>query len=126
MMENEQDKTFQYSYSAQQQEEIRQIRRKYQPTEQDKMEQLRRLDASATRKGTIVSIVAGSIGGLVFGVGLSCILAFSSTWFVPGILIGTVGLLGMAAALPLYVHITKKERARLAPEILRLTDELMK
>ena len=123
MMENEQDKTFQYSYSAQQQEEIRQIRRKYQPTEQDKMEQLRRLDA---RKGTSGPSVAGSSGGLVFGVGLSCVLAFSSTWFVPGILIGTVGLLGMAAALPLYVHITKKERARLAPEILRLTDELMK
>ena len=44
-MENKQN-TFQYTYSAKQQEEIRRIRKKYLPQEktEDKMEQLRRLD----------------------------------------------------------------------------------
>ena len=44
--------TFSYTYSANEQEEIRRIREKYQPGEADKMEQLRRLDESTTRKGT--------------------------------------------------------------------------
>lgn len=43
--------TFTYTYSAKQQEEIRNIRKKYLPREEDKMEQLRRLDRDTTRKG---------------------------------------------------------------------------
>ena len=50
-MENQRD-TFHYTYSAKQQEEIQNIRKKYLPPEQgeDKMAQLRRLDQSATKK----------------------------------------------------------------------------
>ena len=52
----EKKETFNYTYSATQQEEIKKIREKYvRPTpEEDKMERLRRLDASVTRPGTIV------------------------------------------------------------------------
>lgn len=50
-MENKE--TFSYTYSAKQQEEIKKIREKYAPKEADKMEQLRRLDESVTRKGTV-------------------------------------------------------------------------
>jgi hypothetical protein len=35
-----------------------------------------------------------------------------------------VGLAGVGAAFPLYHHITKKRREKIAPEILRLTEEL--
>lgn len=128
-MENKQNETFQFSYSAKEQEEIKNIRRKYQPKEakeEDKMEQLRRLDASVTRKGTVVSLCVGVVCCLIFGAGMSMVMEFESNLFIPGILIGVIGLLGVAAAYPLYARITKKERERLAPEILRLTDELMK
>ncbi len=49
----EKRETFTYTYSAAQQNEVKRIREKYAPPtqEQDKMEQLRRLDAStALRK----------------------------------------------------------------------------
>ena len=46
--------------------------------------------------------------------------------FVPGIIIGMAGIIGVAAAYPLYARITRKERQKIAPEILRLTEELMK
>ena len=50
-MENHQEKeTFTYTYSAQQQEEIKNIRKKYLAPEEDKMEQLRKLHHSATQK----------------------------------------------------------------------------
>ena len=47
--------TFHYTYSAKQQEEVQRIRKKYLPPEEDKMEQLRRLDRS---KGITLQMAA--------------------------------------------------------------------
>ena len=90
------------------------------------MEQLRRLDRSVTRKGTAVSIVVGIIGALTLGIGMCCAMVWMAQWFVPGIVIGLVGIILVSLAYPLYTRITQKEREKVAPEILRLTDELMK
>lgn len=125
-MEQNQSETFQFSYSAKEQEEIKNIRQKYEPKEEGKMEQLRRLDAGVTQKGTVLSLVVGIVSCLLFGTGMSCVMVFSSRWLIPGIVIGIVGLLGVAMAYPLFLHVTQKERERIAPEILRLADELMK
>lgn len=118
--------SFEYTYSAPQQEEIRKIREKYLPREADKMEQLRRLDAQVYRKGTVWGLVVGIIGTLIMGGGMSMCMVWTSTLLIPGIIVGVIGMAGVAAAYPLYARITAKERDRLAPEILRLTDELMK
>lgn len=126
-MENQKEnESFHYTYSAQQQEEIKNIRKKYLAPEEDKMEQLRRLDRSVTQKGIIVSLTVGIIGALILGIGMCCVMVWAGAWFVPGIAIGVVGIALVVAAYPLYMHITQKERERIAPEILRLTDELMK
>lgn len=117
---------FEYTYSAPEQEEIRKIREKYMPREENKMELLRRLDARVTQKGTVTALVVGILSALILGTGMSCCLVWGGVWFVPGIVIGLLGIAGMAAAYPLYVRITEREKARLAPEILRLTDELLK
>ena len=126
-MENKnENEVFSYTYSAKEQEEVKQIRKKYMPKEADKMEQLRRLDRSVTRKGTAVSIVMGIIGALTLGIGMCCAMVWMGQWFIPGIVIGLVGIILVSLAYPLYTHITQKEREKVAPEILRLTDELMK
>ena len=117
--------SFQYTYSAKQQEEIKQIRKKYLPKEDDKMEQLRKLDRRATLPGSIVSITVGLIGALIMGFGMSCSLVWTDTMFLPGIIFGLVGMIVAVLAYPLYLFITKKQREKLAPEILQLTDELM-
>lgn len=122
----EEKETFEYNYSAKQQKEIKTIREKYVPKEENKMEQLRRLDASATKPGTAASIIVGVIGTLLFGIGMCCTMVWMGNLFIPGIVIGVAGLLAIAAAYPVYTHITKKQREKLAPEIMRLTDELMK
>ena len=120
--------SFNYTYSAKQQEEIQNIRKKYMPKEQkeDKMEQLRRLDKSAAKKGTAVSIFMGVIGCLLLGVGLCCTMVWMGKWFVPGVIVGIIGIVLVAAAYPLYNRITKKEREKLEPQILKLTEELSK
>lgn len=117
--------SFHYTYSSKQQEEIKQIREKYISNEENKMDQLRRLDESATKPGTIAALIVGIISTLLLGVGMCCTMVWTETMFIPGIIIGVIGIVGISVAYPLYNHITKKQRKKLAPEILRLTDELM-
>lgn len=125
MMEDNRE-TFCYTYSAKEQEEIKNIRQKYLPKEQDKMEQLRCLDQSATKRGTSIALMVGIISSLLLGIGMSCTMVWKDTMYIPGIIIGIIGIAGVSAAYPLYKQITKKQREKLAPEIMRLTEELIK
>ena len=124
-MENQDKEKFSYTYSAKEQEEINRIRKKYM-AEENKMEQLRRLDAGVTEKATAVSIIVGIAGALIMGIGMCCAMVWQGIWFSPGIVIGLVGIVVVAMAYPIYQKILKKEREKIAPEIIRLTDELMK
>ena len=88
------------------------------------MEQLRRLDRSAAKKGTRVSRIVGIAGCLLLGVGMCCTMVWTDRLFIPGIIIGIVGIIAVTISYPLYTHITRKERERIAPQILKLTEEL--
>lgn len=124
-MDNE--TSFEYTYSAPEQEEIKKIRDKYLPPDEKetKMEKLRRLDASVTKKGSVVSLVLGIVSCLVMGAGMSMSMVGTSDMMIPGIVVGIVGMIGVGLAYPVYSRITAKERERLAPEILKLTEELL-
>lgn len=117
---------FHFTYSAAEQEELKRIRKKYLPPEENPMQRLRALDAGATRKGTALSLILGVLGVLIFGSGMSMIMELPQGYYLPGILLGILGLAAIAAAYPFYHRIVKHERKKIAPEILRLTDELMK
>ena len=122
---------FQYSYSAKQQEEVESIKKKYLPKDtSDKkaemLEELRRLDKSVEFVATIAAIVEGVIGTLIFGTGMSLILAFDTPKFVPGLLCGLLGMAGIALALPVYRIVLKIRREKVAPRILELSEELLK
>ena len=131
-MENKE--RFHYTYSAKEQEEIKAIRQKYAAPErtEDKMAQLRRLDAGVYSKATTAALVDGIIGALIMGMGMSLIMteigAFLGTVMamIVGIGLGVIGIILACLAYPLYNRTLKKEREKIAPEILRLTDELMK
>lgn len=125
---------FNYTYSAKEQEEIKAIRKKYVPEQktEDKMAQLRRLDAGVYSKATMASLVTGIIGALIMGLGMSLIMtdlgkALGTVLsMVIGISAGIVGVVLVCLAYPVYNRTLQKERAKVAPEILRLADELMK
>lgn len=125
------EETFQYTYCAKERSEVESIRQKYLPPEEDKLEQLRRLDRSVSQKAQAWAIALGTIGALILGTGMSlCMTELSgflgeAAMFV-GIPIGLAGLVLVALAYPVYNRVLKKTRQRIAPEILRLTDELMK
>ena len=123
--------SFEYTYSAQRQQEIAEIRKAYLPKEEDKMEQLLRLHAMPTQKAQTVSLSSGIIGALLLGTGMSLCMtdlgaALGSLAMVLGILIGLIGIVMIIAAYPIFHRVLKKEREKIAPEILRLTDDLLK
>ena len=127
----EHNDSFKMTYSAQQQEEIQSIRQKYVPQAESKMDQLRALDAKVTQKATMVSILAGVIGAMLLGCGMSLIMsdfgaALGTAALPVGIAVGVIGLIPVALAYPLYNRTLKKEREKIAPQILQLTDELMR
>ena len=118
--------SFEYTYSAQRQQEVEEIRKKYLPKEEDKLEKLHKLHSIPTKKAQSVALAVGIIGALILGTGMSCCMVWADKLFIPGIVIGVIGLVVVGVAYPLYNRVLKKERERIAPEILRLTDELMK
>jgi len=115
---------FNYTYSAEKQSEIDAIRRKYLPQEEqeNKLEQLRKLDASLTTTALIVAMAVGIGSALVFGVGMCCFLVWK-LW-VLGAVVCVLGVIGMLIAPWLYRKLVEKRRQKIAPEILRLTEEL--
>ena len=126
-MENKENREgFSYTYSAEEQQELKKIREKYLPKEENKMEQLRSLDSKATGKATMIAIIIGVIGALMLGVGMCCTMVWQGKWFVPGILVGIIGIGIVAIAYPVYNKTLKTEREKIAPEVLRLTEELLK
>jgi len=116
---------FEYTYSAPAQDEVKRIREKYLPKEVTKLDQLRALDAAVTKRGNAISVVHGILYSLILGLGMSCCLVWAGVWFVPGIVIGCIGLAGVTATYPIYNHIVKQDREKIAPEILRLSEELI-
>ena len=117
--------TFEYTYSASQQEEIKKIRDKYMKKThvESKIEQLQKLDKKAENPGIITSMVLGIIGTLVFGIGLCCVLVWTKL-FMWGIVIGVVGIIMLGMAYPSYKYITKKQRQKVTPQIVKLIEEL--
>ena len=133
-MENKE--TFKITYSAKQQNEIKAIREKYTVKEhtEDKMELLRRLDRSVTDKAAIVALAFGIVGALLLGIGMSLVMTDigvvlglgTALSMMVGIAVGLVGIAAVSVAYPMYGCVLRAERERVAPEILRLTDELLK
>lgn len=124
---------FSYTYSAKEQAEIMKIREKYTPAAEteDKMEQLRRLDANVSNTAQATAIAVGITGTLAFGLGMSLCMSklgelLGDVALVCGIITGIVGCIIASLAYPTYNLIIKHKRKKIAPQIIRLTDELMK
>ncbi len=123
--------SFEYTYSAQRQREVEEIRKKYLPKEEDKMAELRKLHAMPTQTAQAASLAVGIIGALILGTGMSLCMTDIGAFLgrlaiVFGIVVGLAGMVLVALAYPLYNRILKTKRQKIAPEILRLSDELLK
>ncbi len=119
--------TFTYSYSAKQNSEIMEIRKKYLPQEESKLEELKRLDYTVQTSGMIESLSTGIGGALVFGIGMCLamqVIGNGVLWIAFGVLLGIAGIAGMLSAYPVYCKVFNNTKQKFTPRILELTKEL--
>lgn len=119
--------TFIYSYSAKENKEIQEIRSKYLPREESKLDELKRLDSTVQNSGVLESLCLGIGGALIFGLGLCLamqVIGESVIAIALGVLLGIIGTAGMIVAYPIHRKIFNRTKAKLTPRILELTAEL--
>lgn len=122
-----QDNTFSYKYSAVENKEIQEIRKRYLPQSESKLEELKRLDMQVQNAGMVESLCIGIISSLVFGLGMCLAMQVIGTgigMMVLGIVIGIIGMAGILVAYPVCRRKQRKEKEKLSPRILELTEEL--
>ena len=124
---------FSISYSAEEQTEVRRIVEKYSPEKKEKspLERIKELDSGVDRCAGIWALTIGIIGTLIMGTGMSMALtnlfpALGVLNMVIGSAVGMIGIAICALAYPLYRFIQKRERARVAPEMLKISEEFLK
>lgn len=125
-MKNKNDFEFRYTApTASERREIESIRNSYMSNNksQSKLDYLRKLDSKVRNIPTIISLVLGVIGILLFGFGLSMILEWQI--FVWGVAVCVIGLIPALIAYPIYKFFTKYLRTKHTDEILKISDELL-
>lgn len=131
--------TFEYTYTAEEHDEIARIREKYigasASGEGGELQKLVALDRAVTRRASVPAIVLGIVGTLILGLGMSTVMTTFADGFALrlgidknalGIAVGIVGMILAALAYPTYTATLSRERKRVAPKIMELSDRLMK
>ena len=118
--------TFSYNYSAVRNREVESIRRRYLPKEDSKLESLKRLDLRVQTAGMAQSLCLGIVGALIFGLGMCLLLEVlpGAVWLAAVMML--LGAVIMILAYPIYRYISNKIRNELAPQILSLSEEILK
>ena len=122
-----QENTFSYKYSAKENQEIEEIRKKYLPQSESKLDELKRLDGYVQNSGVLESLCVGISSSLIFGLGMCLTMQVigNGAWMIAlGVLFGIVGMVGMLAAYPVYRSVFSKTKTKYTPKILELIEEL--
>lgn len=122
-----QENTFSYKYSAIENKEIQEIRNRYLPKSESKLDEIKRLDAQVQNSGMVESLCTGIISSLVFGLGMCLamqVIGNGIVIMISGILVGIVGMLGMLMAYPVFRRKQRLTKEKIAPRILELSEEL--
>ena len=118
------NQTFQYTYSAPQNQEVLSIRKKYLPQEETKLEELKRLDHMVQNAGSLEALCAGIGGSLLFGLGMCFSMKIIGDMMWLGIALSFMGIAGMISAYPLNRKCYNKAKDIHTPRILELSAEL--
>ena len=125
------NKEFNYTYSApsaEEKKEIEYIRKQYVENQEKKdvdgkMQRLRKLHSKVKSPAMAVSLTMGSVGTLIFGLGLS--MALEWNLLVWGSLVAVVGLAPIISAYWAHNKILERQKKKYGEEILKLSQELL-
>lgn len=110
----------------------RRIRSEYTEKEHSELDELKEFDKKVKRAPRIFSYIFGAVGAIVMGSGMSLVmtdiaekLGVTGSVTVPGIIIGSLGIIMAAVNYPIYSTILAARRKKYAPEIIRLSESIM-
>ena len=125
------ENAFSYTYNAEENQEVLNIRKKYMPQEKSPLDALKALDAKVNRPATVFAYTYGSVSAIIMGAGMSLVMTDIgavvglASAMMPGIAIGVVGM-GMAlSTYPIYRKLLNRRKKKYAPQILQLSEKLI-
>ena len=111
---------------------VQKIRTQYTEKQHTELDALKALDAKVKKPAHVFAYIYGSFSAIVMGAGMSLVMTDIgamiglSAAMVPGIVIGIVGM-GMAlTTYPIYKKMLSNRKKKFAPQIMELSDQLMK
>ena len=110
---------------------VQKIRTQYTEKQHTELEALKELDAKVKRPAKVFAYTYGSLGAIVMGAGMSLVMTeigavIGVTSMVPGIAVGVVGMGMTLTTYPIYKKMLSSRRKKYAPEIMKLSDKIMK
>ena len=113
-----------YQASERAQKKAEDIRRQYVSREENKMEQLQKLDSRVKLPGKIAGSILGVIGAVVMGAGMSLVMVWGN--MAMGLALSIPGLAVLLLGFLAYYLITGSRKKKYAAEIMRLSGDVMK
>lgn len=105
-----------------------QIANEYAPKDTSKVVALRKLDTRAKLPANIFIYSFGIVAALVLGLGMYLSMGVigggSNTMFVLGIILGILGIAGMAVNYPIYKKLLARGKEKYAYEIMELAKQI--
>ena len=111
---------------------VQKIRTQYTEKQHTELDALKELDAKVKRPANTFAYIFGSISAVIMGSGMSLVMTDIGETvgiaepMLPGIVIGIVGMLLAIVNYPMYKGILNARKKKYAPEILTLSDKIMK
>ena len=112
---------------------VQKIRTQYTEKQHTELDMLKALDTKVKRPANLFAYIYGSISAIIMGTGMSLVMtelgdllgSFLLTIGV-GLALGIVGIFLICLAYLIYNRTLRKGREKIAPEVLQLTEELLK
>lgn len=110
---------------------VQRIRSQYIENAHTELDALKALDAKVKRPANIFGYVYGTLGALTMGAGMSLVMTDIGAIIglaapiVPGIAVGIAGMCMALTTYPIYKKILSGRKKKFAPEILKLSENLM-
>ena len=100
------------------------IANEYSKKKESKVIALKKLDRKAKQPAKIIAYTNGTIMSLVFGLGMCLSMKIIGDAFILGIILGIIGIIGIAINYPLYKRILESSKEKYSYDILKLANEI--
>lgn len=110
---------------------VQKIREQYTEKKQDRLGELKSLDAKVKRPANVFAYVFGTVAAMVMGTGMSLVMTELGSLLgiteplIPGVVIGVAGLAMALLTYPLYKGVLGARKGKYAGRILELSQELL-